>query len=235
MRTGQDRVKLIKSNPLYNLGDDAKVGIVASTGWKSSVVGDREVVFVATTEDVDEHDEVVVASGSQDNSYFHKVRSVMLDHEHSFGYLVGKARHPKKQLDHTTGRHKGWVVRVDIVKTPLGDDVLSIAREHGIGCSIGFEALNYRPAEQADKDLYGKKANGIIDKWSWIELSITAMPANASCRSMNDGVHSYQTTNDGVSKSLCDLDRMCVKGLIRPETAYMLGMPRPKKRIILLA
>jgi hypothetical protein len=88
MRTAQDRVQLIKSNPLYNLGDDAKVGIVASTGWKSSVVGDREVVFVATTDDVDEHDEVVVASGSQPNSYFERVRSVMVDHEHGTGYMV---------------------------------------------------------------------------------------------------------------------------------------------------
>lgn len=226
MRTGQDRVRLIKSNPLYNLGDDAKVGIVASTGWKSSVVGDREVVFIATTEDVDEHDEVVVASGSQPGSYFERVRSVMVDHEHGTGYMVGKARMPLgKVKDPATGRHRGWKVTVAMLDTPLGNDLLKIAREHGIGCSIGFEALNYRPAEKADKDLYGQKVRGVIDKWSWIELSITAMPANASCRSLEGST----------AKSLCDLDRMCVKGLIRPETAYMLGLPKPKKRIILLA
>lgn len=225
MRTAQDRVKLIKSNPLYEFKEDAKIGIIAATSWKSTVTDDRHIKFIATTDDVDEHDEVVVPSGSQPKSYFEKNRSVMLDHQHPTAFLVGKARNFKKILDPTTGRHRGWVVGVDVVRTQLGEDILNIAKEHGIGCSIGFEALNYRPAEQGDKDLYGAKVQGIIDRWSWIELSVTAMPANASCQSIKD--------NPG--KALCDLDRMCVKGTIRPETAYLLGLPKPKKRIILLA
>jgi hypothetical protein len=227
MSVAADRVNRIKRNPLYDLTDSSKVGLVASTRWKSSVVGDRDVVFIATTDDVDEHDEVVVPTGSVANSYFERVRSVMVDHHHETAYLVGKARMPLgKVRDPATGRQRGWKVTVSMLDNPLGNDLLRVVKEHGLGCSIGFEALNYRPASDDDKSMYGERVNGVIDRWNWIELSLTAMPANASCRSLSGGD----------AKSLCDLERMCTKGLISPETAYALGMPRETKRrrIILL-
>jgi hypothetical protein len=58
-----------------------------------------------------------------------------------------------------------------------------------------------------------------VDRWNWIDLSVVPQPANASC----------QSVSEGETKSMCDIDEMCIKGLIRPETAYMLGLPKTVK------
>jgi len=163
---------------------------------------------------------VVLPTGNIKDSYFERNRAVMVDHRHDLTALVGKARVPFGSItDEASGRQRGWKVRVTMVETPLANDILSIAREHGIGCSIGFMALNVRSPTQEEKSLYGSHVASVIDRWNWTELSVTAMPANASC----------QSVSEGETKSMCDIDEMCSKGLIRLETAHMLGLPKTVK------
>jgi hypothetical protein len=193
---------------------------------------DRFLTVVATTDDVDADGEVIVPSGA-DTDYFFRNRKVTVDHSLSTVDVVGA-------LHSANLKGNGWVCRLRMFKlegNPLADDILTIAREVGIGVSIGFVPTNYGPPTAEEVAKYGKggaKVNTVIRNWKWVELSIAAFPCNVNCQSMS------ASTNKG---KLAALDELVTKGRIQPQSAFALGMPVqgkqaslvvPKRRIVVV-
>lgn len=204
--------------------------LVVCKGSDGYVVEDRrEIVFMANTDHVDESGEIVVPSGAVPDSYFFTVKSVFVDHWYDFDRLIGTARTWAARP--SAANHKYWEVRVRVhaKNNPLCDDVLTVAREAGIGCSIGFAPLNTRAPKPEDSPAY-KAAATITDRWNWIELSVTAMPCNPYAGSMR--------LTDEDEKRLSAIDTLVTKGRVKRESAAAMGFPdRSKvvgKRIIVI-
>lgn len=160
--------------------DESAVGVVAPALVRSRVE-DRDIVGLATTDDVDCVGDVVVPSGA-DLGYFVKNKAVFADHRYDISSWVGTVRH----LAEWPGPgvlQRGWSIRVAIKRSPspLVEDILTAAREIGVSFSIGFEPVEWgRPTAEEAKRWPG--AENIIRRWNWRETSITAMPCNVSCR-----------------------------------------------------
>lgn len=224
-----DMLKLsrLKARATEASGDAASaVGVVAGWSGKMTVEGDgRTVQAVANTDDIDLDDEVVVPSGLTPG-YFAKNKSVFVDHMYDMGSYVGQLRE-LKAFPGEGDAQRGWLARVHMVDTPLGNDVLTLCRETGLGVSIGFRATDYGPPTSDEKKRYTR--NGITPKsvvraGELLELSFTAMPANVSCRTLSIG--------EAKSAAMDQLDRLVVKGRIRRETAAAMGLTDAQKRTI---
>lgn len=150
--------------------------------------GSRMVRLIATTDDIDLVDEVVVPGGAS-LGYFNANRAIFIDHDTSTPARVGVA----KSIDPwpTGGRQqRGWVVEVTIDQTPLGDEVLAKCHAGGMGASIGFRAQDYGSPTYEESTRYtrrGKSPRSIVRTWEWVELSITPMPCNVACRAVAVG------------------------------------------------
>lgn len=199
------------------LADDAPVGIVSSFGTVEEVTDDRNLVLVATTDDIDLDNEVVVPAGLRGEGYFFRNRKIFVDHRYDLGSAVGKLRSavpfpsPKNQ--------RGWRIRVHIAKGPLGDDVLTVAREIGIGASIGFTPIDYGKPTADEVKRYGrdgKTPKSIVRSAEWLETSVTAMPCNVACQGW------AAVTDD---RKAAELDALVVKGRIARASAVALGLP----------
>lgn len=94
--------------------------------------------------------------------------------------------------------------------TTVARDARELVR-HGIirGVSIGFVGTDFGRPTKEEVKLYGEHSQ-IIRRWRWLETSITPMPANPDAVMMT---------------------RM--KSLIRPETAFVLGLDGGPKEIVL--
>jgi hypothetical protein len=83
-----------------------------------------------------ERHEVVVPDGAKADSYFFKNKSVFVDHRYDFDYFVGKMKYTN--LRPTKANPTYWEVGVRLrAGSPYAADILSLAEEDGIGCSIG--------------------------------------------------------------------------------------------------
>lgn len=220
--TGHERIARLRAK--HKLGDDSRVGLMGFH-LKASAAdpANRDIVFMATTDDIDLSHEVVVPSGG-DMAYYLKNRAIFVDHRYDFNYHVGTMRSISPYP--SSKRHKGWMNRVHIfdgLKNPMAEDVLTVARSVGIGCSIGFEMVAGSSPIDTDPPLY-RDAEWIIRQWKMIELSVTAMPCNVSARSMG-------ATDPDEGKAAA-LDALVVKGRakggIALESAVALGMPYRK-------
>lgn len=193
---------------------------------------DRFLTVVATTDDIDCEGDIIVPSGA-DTSYFFANRKIFVDHRLGTEHCVGA-------LHSANLKPNGWVCRIRIFKlpgNPLADDILTIAREAGIGVSIGFVPTAMGAPTAEERARYGKggaEISNVIREWKWVELSIAAAPCNVSCQSMN------LQSNGG---KLALLDEMVTKGRIQLQSAVALGLtaPRnaspvivPKKRIVVV-
>lgn len=202
---------------------DAPLGIVASFGKNVTIEGDgRTLQMVATTNEIDCVDEVVVPGGA-DRSYFEKNGMVFVDHWYDVNSVAGALRSVTPFSNLSTGL-SGYTVRVRVLPNEIGNTVLTIANEAGIGCSIGFIAQNYGPPTAEERKRYGDRVKSVVRAWEWRELSFTAMPCNVSCRTMT-------TTEDDSRKSL--IESLIVKGKISREGAYKLGFREAKKKSVI--
>ena len=117
--------------------------------------------------------------------------------------------------------HRAWRVIMQLHKldgNPLPDDILTMAKEGGIGVSIGFEPTDFGPPTDDESKAYtrkGKTPRSVVRSWRWLELSVTALPCNVSCRS--DAMHEDDS-------KMGMLDNMLTKGLIQRETAAAFGL-----------
>lgn len=206
------------------LDDGALIGVRGSFGKDVEVdtsKGNRDIIVVANTDDIDLDDEVVVPSGA-DTSYFFKNGKIFVDHWYDTDRCVASLR--KAMAYPSPGDHRAWRVRMRVMETELGEDVLTIARESGIGSSIGFEPVSYGPPTEEESKRYDR-GNGpprsVARKWKWLELSLTCMPCNVACQG---GVARVDETRSAV------LDELVTKGRIKRASAVAFGLPTTPKR-----
>lgn len=163
------------------LPDDTKLGFLSGKAiGVDTNANNRDVIVRATTDDVDLDSEVVLPEGV-DMSYFASNKNVFLDHDTGFHNWVGKVRSitPYK----VGGVVRGWDVRFSLCRTKVGDRILEEFREdpeHG-AVSIGFGVTEAGPPSEDERKAY-PGADTIIRGWRWVELSVTALPANAAAR-----------------------------------------------------
>lgn len=185
--------------------------------------GNHDIVGIATTDAVDEDEEVVLPSGA-DLSYINATKGLYADHRYGMGQLIGKIR-TLKMADN--GR--GWQFRARLYEglaNPLASDCFKIIEQGGfIGVSIGFDAQNWGPPSPEEQKSY-PRCKSIVRNWKWVELSLTAMPCNVTCYAMAAPVDT--------GKQLGIIDGLVTKGLIRRESAVALGISEMKPRILKL-
>lgn len=209
-----------------HLGGDAAIGRLSVHGKDVKVGAERTLTGVATTEDIDLDTEVIVQDGC-DASYFMRNKTVFLDHVYDFEHSVGKVRTVNLKTDRSGKRIVARSISVMVRKGALGDEILRVAGDIGIGFSIGFNATDYGMPTDDEKAMYtkgGKAPARIVREWQWLETSFTCMPCNVSCQ-----VDGAGQVDDSKAAAL---SRMVKLKAIRRGTAEMLGLPKPKTIVL---
>lgn len=216
----------------HHLGASSPIGVRGSFGKDVEVDtnnGNRDILVIANTDDIDLDTEVVVPRGA-DTSYFFKNGKIFADHWYDLDKCVGSLR--KAIAVPNTQDHRAWKVRIRVASTPLGDDVLTMAREAGIGSSIGFEPTDFGSPTEEEEKAYGRDGvvpKSVVREWKWLELSLTCMPCNVACQG---GVMSVDETR------IAAMDDLVTKGRIKRESAAMFGLadaaPPPRGRVIVM-
>lgn len=164
----------------HHLSDAAPVGVVGTFGKDMSTDREnRQVWVIANTDDVDLQNEVVVPSGA-DTAYFRKNGNVFADHQTNMDCWVGKLRDMSPSP--SAREFKSWKVGIWCRKTELGDDILTMANEGGVGVSIGFIPEDWGKPTDIETKTYGGSCESIVRRWKWLELSFTPFPCNVSCQ-----------------------------------------------------
>lgn len=182
LQKAKSRVAAIKSR--HGLDEAAPVGIFATFDSKASVDterGNNDIIVIATTDDVDLEEEVVIPSGC-DWSYLFKNKKLFVDHNTEMEYCVATLRSASPFPSATA--MKGWKVRARLYEDmpyPAAAAVRKIVDQDGIGSSIGFLALDYGPPTSEERVKY-PKAKSIVRKSQILELSFTCFPCNVSCQ-----------------------------------------------------
>jgi len=214
--------------------DDKPVAVVSSYCKMTDVdvsSGNRDIISLITTDDMDQSDEVVSPEGA-DWSYLIANGKVFADHNYGLNSAVGTLREGFPQAYPSKMMPKAWKARARIYDKPgmkqLGDDILYMARTGGVGVSIGFEPMEYgSPTIEETKAIKaaGKPVPRTIHrKWMGLEFSYTAFPCNVNCQGV-------ACTAPDTEKRMQAVDEMVVKGMIRRESASALGLPiTPKRR-----
>ena len=162
-----------------------RLGVVASFARTKTIDrGERgfEIETIATTDDVDSDDEVVMPRGL-DWSYLLKNRKLFADHMYTLPHVVGTVRSIAPYPDPTTMR--GWKIVGALLKLD-SDQVKTIKAlasdpDAGVGMSIGFLALESGQPTRDEEAMY-PGAVRMIRKALVLEASYTAMPANVNCQ-----------------------------------------------------
>lgn len=202
----------------HRLNDEAVVGTHRTgcqiTGTKTA--GNDRIVFgVATTDSVDLDREVVLPDGA-DRAYLDRNKAVFADHNYESLSHIGTIRNIWREGN-------GWKYSVNLfhgLRHPLADDMYAKAQQGGIGASIGFQALEWGKPTVEEAKRY-PRAKTIIRKWAWIELSLTAMPANLDCQgeAWMPGEKSANVFGAIVAKARSDKGTAVRLGLVMDEPA----------------
>lgn len=188
LQTIKSRIAAIKAQ--HELPEDAPVGIFATFNTKAVIdtsKGNDDIVVIATTDDVDLDDEVVLPQGC-DWSYLKRNKKLFVDHKYDIEHCVASYRtmvpYPSAQAI------KGWQLRGRLFSDlpyPAAEAVRKIAEQDGIGISIGFLALDYGPPT-ADERIKYPGASSIVRKSKLLEASFTCLPCNVSCQTLRVSV-----------------------------------------------
>lgn len=204
--------------------DEAKVGVWATVGKDAEVEkGDHTLRLWATTADADLDGEIVNPDGAV-TEYFFKNRSIFADHQYDARNMIGQLRSASLQ----PGR--GWMIRIRMVPelkgNPLPADIITMAKAGAPpGTSIGFIAKDYGRPTDEEKAAYGGGFGSIVRKWLWLESSLTFMPCNVACQTL-DARRLVDDHKMGI------VDGLLCKGAICRESAAALGFPTRRKVII---
>lgn len=195
------------------LKSTARIGVFGSHCATKADDGKRgfEIETVATTDDVDSQEEVVLPTGL-DMTYLATNRKVFADHMYGIPHTVAKLQWIKAFPDAKTPR--GFVARATLINDDTNPYVRAIKAmaadpEMGIGMSIGFEATEWGPPSGDEKARY-PGAKSIVRRARLLELSYTALPANVACQGGEVRV-------DGRRQAV--FERLCRKGLIPASVA----------------
>lgn len=167
---------------------------------------------IATTSRVDLDSEVVVSSGLN-TATFSRLKAVYYNHDYS-GLPIGAMRRvvPVKGSE-------GWRVFLAMARHQFAQDVATAVEDGAIrGTSIGFRRIDWGEPNGDELARYGPH-EVITRSADWIELSITPMPCN------QDALIEGLELPDDSAKAL---ERLAVKGRIKRESAYAMGLPKPK-------
>ena len=230
----QDIIDRLKNHPGIN--DDATVGIVSSFGKGAEVVAKektRDIVAILTTSDIDMDDEVLVPSGA-DMSYLQANKMIFADHHYNMTDYVGVLRSITPMGE--SGNLKGWRIRFHASDSDLGNACVKIVEHAGqIGISAGFRVKNYGPPTQQELDLYSmgeKTPKSIVRQYMVFEASTTCIPCNVACQGVAAGIGTKAASihiGKGVDM-INTVDDLVTRGMIKRETAYLLGLPIDLKR-----
>lgn len=184
LQKAKSRIAAIKSR--HGLDEAAPVGIFATFDTKAALDtagGNNDVIAIATTDDVDLDDEVVLPSGC-DWSYLATNKKLFVDHEYEIEYCVGSLRSmsPFPSAKAMTG----WQIRARLytgMPYPAADAVRKIIEQDGIGISIGFLAIDYGPPTAEERVKY-PRASSIVRKAKLLEASFTCLPCNVACQTL---------------------------------------------------
>lgn len=167
----------------HKLSDSTPLGVAGIFGKEMTTdTENRQVWCIANSDDVDLTREVVVPSGA-DISYFKANGNIFVDHKTTMDSWVGKMRDMRPSPD--ARMFKAWRVGVWLRKTELGDDILTMASEGGIGWSIGFIPTEHGKPTSEETKMYsgdGNECEYVIRRWKWLELSATPFPCNVNCQ-----------------------------------------------------
>lgn len=202
------------------LAADAPVGIAFSPLAECRVkAAERDqptlLTAVATTPRPDLDGEVVVPEGL-DPAMFQKLGAIYYNHDYHTALPVAALR----SIVPIKGGG-GWRVQMSMSRTQFAQDVATAIEDGAIrGTSIGFQRIDWGEPNATELGKYGPHSV-ITRKGNWIELSITPMPCNHDA--MIDRARSM--IGDAVADAL---DHLAVKGRISRESAYAMGLPRPR-------
>lgn len=203
-------------------GGAGSIGVKDTHMVKDFTNGNRDIIGIATTDDVDESREVVLPEGA-DLSYINATKTLYADHSYGISQVVGSIRYLRPSKS-----GKGWDFRASLfagMRSPLADDCYTIIEQGGqLGVSIGFEATEWGDLEPMEAKAY-PSAQCIIRKWRWVELSLTAMPCNVSCRAV-------LAPSEGEQKQISLIEGLVTKGKIRRESAVALGLTHLNRGIL---
>ena len=216
--------RLRKSHPSLATQDAMGVhGIMPNHVAVDPNPANRDILVVATTDDLDLDEEIVLPGGA-DRTYIDVNRKVFLNHvTDEKECLVGEIRSLKAIT--TGGRQVGWQARVRIYEGPLypaAELVWDLATKHGMGASIGFIARDHGRPNMEEAAMY-PGAKSIVRLWKWIELSFVFTPCNVRCQTL-------------AAPSLASFAKGADPARLTHKMAAALGIerPRPKKRIIFI-
>lgn len=200
MRAYMDSVGIAAKGPL---------GVVTRIKEKTRLEDDRELVGMATTDDMDLEEEVVLPGGA-DLTYVSANKSLFMDHRYDGMNKIGVIRNSTRAKSPTGA--DGWLSRVHLhnSKNPLVEHVLACAADPdgAPGFSIGFEALDYGRLT-ADEQARYPRAKSIVRRWRWIELSCTFMPCNVACQT-----RAMTTDTSRVAKARAILTKSCAPAYV---------------------
>jgi hypothetical protein len=220
---GIDPTKLVLVRKSLSLADDVEAKAL-DLATDMTVQGDgRTIDAIATTDDIDIEGEVILPNGCTMDDYFFKNRKVFCEHEKHKDMAVGYMRRADPFF--RGGEQRGWRLQTYCYPNQLGNDVLMMAKNGGIGMSIGFFPIKRtKPTEEEIKKYgRGKSFSAVISQWHWMETSFTAIPANVACQSL--GVVA--------DKSASVIDNLLCKGLIARSSARAVGFPvQEGKRLV---
>lgn len=214
------RIKSIRENNA--LGDDVPVGLIGVDPQMTIQKDGRTVSLIANTIDVDDDNEVVVPSGA-DGWRFFKLGTFYVDHIKTTDYAVGHLR--RRFPFPNNAKFDAWMLHAYVYKTALGDDILEMVREGGVGVSIGFFPVEAGKPTENEMTKYGPKCKWVIRSWKWLETSFTALPCNSSC--VTTGI-----VKGNAEAKMAVIDRLLTKGTIRRESAAAVGFPVKVRRKI---
>lgn len=208
------------------------IGVVS--GWPAGSYAEKNaqnadiIGCVATTNRVDLEREVVLPDGGIFD-YLARNAKVFADHSYDHAYLVGGIRMHKQGMPlapwPSATNQRGWSMRVGVMRDypfPTADAILKIAEQHGIGASIGFEALEGGKPDANEKRLY-PGAEYIVRKWSCLEVSFTCLPCNVDCQSMMGTIDKSHAEASRRALSMIELPAMSIETVSK---FLRLDMPR---------
>lgn len=204
----------------YDIAPETPVGIWSNVKANAEAFETRDskpaIKGIATTDDVDADDEVVMPEGIDTASYLMANRKYFVDHRYDVRNTIGVIRSMNPFPTAKAGAQRGWQYVAELtfgLGAGLAEDVYTIAKAGGIGTSIAFKALDWGSPTADEKKKY-PRASSVVRKSVAVELSATAMPCNVACQS---GAMTIDEKRLGI------LDGLVTKSLISRESAMALA------------
>jgi len=212
----------LKSHPYTKGADEFGIlGTVCKDAALDEGQDKNDIVAIATTDDIDLEDEVVMPSGL-DKAYMVKNKQVFVDHEYGIdkaaGFIRSIGAYPER------GEQRGWRVRIGLYDNPVAAAVKEIARKSGqIGVSIGFKPLKVSAPTEGERKRYGDRVQRVIREAEWFELSFTAIPCNVSCQGSIVDAEPIKAITEGVRSRTLSVEAGKVFSVNRPTRSLVVG------------